>query len=313
MKKRGILFLGSCAVVTFCALAYAQYPAPKPDRGQPNPPGSEPGGGPYFHKIGSASSKDGLSWTRDDGFRLEHASVPSAIATDGKIILYYVDADRGSGMPESISCATSADGINFEKQKFTIERLPSEKAVDPSIWRDPAGKFRLYYFACDRQPDEAGAHNVRLALSDDGINFRDECLSFSHESLVDPDIFFFKGTWFMYVFGKGNTIVATSQDGKSFTYQQELGLRGWGTVAPLQLADGRLRLYAFDQTKPSGNAVGSFLSEDGIHWNKEDGIRLQAGAKEMITDPFVVRWKDGYKMYFKIEDRGRVQKDFTRR
>ena len=259
-----------------------------------------------MHKVLSASSADGLHWTRDPGVRLEHASVPCAVADSNRILLYYVDADRGPGQPESVGCALSRDGIHFEKQPFTINGLPTRKAVDPSVFKDDSGKFRLYYFGSNAGGDPAGQaeeHDIHLALSDDGISFKEVGVAFRYPHLVDPDVFFFKGMWFMYVFGRGNTIIATSPDGRSFTYKQELGLPGYGTVAPVLLDDGRLRLYAFEQRKPTGNAFVSFLSTDGLNWMREDGVRLQAADNEQITDPFVVRWKGGYKMYFKMEPR----------
>jgi hypothetical protein len=74
----------------------------------------------------------------------------------------------------------------------------------------------------------------------------------------------------------------------------------------VHLADGRLRLYAFEQNKPSGNRFVSFLSDDGLNWALEAGTRLQAAEDEMITDPYVIPWKGGYKMYFKVEPRARM-------
>lgn len=264
--------------------------------------------GPYTHKIYSASSKDGLIWIKDPGVRVEHASVPCAVSVRNKIFLYYVDADRGPGKVESIGCAISEDGINFSKQPFYIEGLPTDKAVDPSIVYDTSGKFLLYYFASSPPADPAmdtGLHEIYLAVSDDGIFFKNLGVAFSSPSLVDPDVFFYKGTWFMYVFGRGNTVIATSNDYRNFTYKQSLNLKGYGTVAPVLLEDGRLRLYAFEQFSPphKGNAIRSFISGDGINWEMEPGIRLQADNGKQITDPFVIRWKGGYKMYFKVEDR----------
>lgn len=104
----------------------------------------------------------------------------------------------------------------------------------------------------------------------------------------------------MYVYGKGGTIVATSPDGNNFSFRQAMSPPDWGTTAPVLLPDGRLRLYAFEQRVPIGNAVGSFLSSDGLNWEAEPGRRLQANADEQITDPFVIRWRGGWKMYFKI-------------
>ncbi|MBI4864938.1 MAG: hypothetical protein HY815_32470 [Candidatus Riflebacteria bacterium] len=236
--------------------------------------------------------------------RVDHASVPCAVVRGGRILLYYVDAVLGPGRPfESIGCAVSDDGLAFVKQPFSLEGLPSQKALDPSVLVDPDGRFRLYYHASDIQPGEVGDHSVRVALSDDGVNFRDAGLAFRHEALVDPDVFLHGGRWLMYVFGRGRTVIATSRDGLRFAYDRPLGLDGFGTVAPVPLPDRRLRLYAFEQRRRSGNRVLSFLSGDGLSWTQEEGVRLHAGETEAITDPFVVPFRGGYRMFFKVEPR----------
>lgn len=302
MKVRSVISL----IFGFILLSSIGYGQPMGKPPQDGPKHHVPMGGPYAHKILSASSIDGIKWTRDAGIRLEHASVPCALADGNRILLYYVDANRGEGKPESIGCSISTDGIHFEKQPFVIENLPKHKAVDPCVVKDSKGKFRLYYLAVNSWDDpemERGNHEIHLALSDDGIHFKEYGIAFSQPYLVDPDVFEYKGTWFMYVFGKGKTIIATSNDGYKFTYKQDLGINGYGTVAPILLKDGRLRLYAFEQRKHSGNAFVSFISSDGINWVREEGIRLKANNDEQITDPFVIKWKDGYKMYFKLEPR----------
>jgi hypothetical protein len=262
--------------------------------------------GPYTHRVESASSPDGLNWTRDSGVRLEHASVPCAIADDQRIVLYYVDADRTPGKPETVGCSISYDSVEFQKQPFSINGLPTLKAVDPCVLRDGDGKYRLYYLASNARGDPAQAvqpHEIHLALSDDGIYFNEVRAVFSYAGLVDPDVFVFNNTWFMYVFSRNQTIIATSQDGYNFVYRQPLSLKNWGTVAPVRFDDGRLRLYAFEQGKGSGNIVASFVSKNGFDWTAENGSRLVAAADELITDPYVVKWQDNYKMYFKVENR----------
>lgn len=261
-------------------------------------------GGPYQHQILSAISTDGLMWTKDSGIRLEHASVPCAIADGNRIILYYVDADRGAGLPESVGCAITTDGLNFQKQPFIIDGFTFRKAVDPSIIKDNEGNFRLYYLASNMSGDPASEqsfHEIHLATSMDGIHFTSFGVVFKYEGLVDPDVFFYKDTWYMYVYNlvKEETIIATSSDGRSFTYKQSLALRDWGTVAPVQLEEDRLRMYAFEQKKPKGNSVCSFISFNGIDWTAEEGTRLVAGTTEQITDPFVIRWKGTFKMFYK--------------
>lgn len=61
----------------------AMLPPPTPPRGV-----AQPMGGPYTHRVLSATSQDGLRWTRDEGVRMEHASVPCAVADGDRILLY---------------------------------------------------------------------------------------------------------------------------------------------------------------------------------------------------------------------------------
>ena len=309
---RTALFPLLVVVISSLVLGQETLPPGRPDRGsneirpQQSPAVRRPVGGPYAHQVLSASSRDGVTWTRDDGVRLEHASVPCAVVFKDRIFLYFVDANRGEGQEESVGCAVSDDGLRFDRQKLVIDGMTARKAVDPSILIDREGKFRLYYFASSARGDPArdeSPHEIHLATSDDGIRFRNVGKVFSHADLVDPDVFFFKDAWFMYVFARGDTLIATSPDGRDFTYKGPLALRGWGTVAPIPLDDGRLRLYAFDQRKQRANSVRSFLSKDGLEWTAEEGDRLAGAEEEQITDPYVIRFKDAYKMYFKIERR----------
>lgn len=279
------------------ALVAAASPlaAQSPDR-RPGPQG-----GPWFHEVHSASSRDGLSWTRDAGVRLKHASVPCAVVAHDRVFLYFVDAGAGPDKLESASVATSTDGIHFTKQPLDILGMTTRKSLDPSIVVDGDGKFWLYYYGCNGSPEAQGPHEIHVASSQDGIRFQERGVVYRRASLVDPDVFFFKDRWFMYVFGREGTEVATSEDGFEFTHQGPLSVQGWGTVAPVRLDRNTLRLYAFDQRRRAGNTVASFTSHDGRAWTREDGVRFQAGDDEQITDPFVVRWKDGWKMFFKSD------------
>ncbi len=272
----------------------------------PAPVRAEPTEGPYVHRVLSATSADGLTWTRDEGVRWAHASVPCAVVDGERILLYAVDADRGPGQRESTGLFTSTDGLTFQKQPFAIEGNPAKKALDPCVVRDPKGGFRLYYLASSIDGNPARApedHEIHVATSADGVRFQEAGVALRRPGLVDPDVFLFGGTWFCYVFAHGKTEIATSKDGLTFTYQRDLDLPGYGTTSPVALDDGRLRLYAFEQGKPGGNAFHSFVSKDGIAWTREEGVRLKAADDELITDPFVVRWKSGWKMYFKAEPR----------
>jgi len=270
----------------------------------PGPVQPAPSGGIETHQVMSATSADGLNWTRDEGIRVGRASVPCALNdADQRVLLYFVQPPDQPGKPETVACAVSADGMRFEREPaFQIEGLSTLKAVDPSILKDEAGRFRLYYLASNHPGDPAAGpnpHAIHLALSEDGIRFRESGSVFEYPDLVDPDVFRFGDQWLMYVFARNATIIARSADGMRFAYEGVLSPPGWGTTAPVSLPDGRLRLYAFDQRTPAGNAVRSFVSTDGINWTAEPGDRLRANPGEQITDPFVIPWRGGYKMYFK--------------
>jgi hypothetical protein len=262
--------------------------------------------GPWSHVVLSASSPDGLTWTIDDGVRLDRASVPCAVVTpDGKIMLYFVDASKKG--PETTNCAVSTDGINFKKLGLSIKGMKVRKALDPSILLREDGTFDLYYFGHspggkDSKPGDFNKerHRIHRATSGDGVNFVEKGICFAKTGLVDPDVFSWKKKDFMFVFSlqEKKTAIATSRTGSRFNFDGYLHLEGWGTTQPLVVGD-KLRMYAFEQRAREGNRVCSFLSTDGIRWTKEEGVRLQAGKGKQFTDPFVVKWKSGYKMYFK--------------
>lgn len=261
-----------------------------------------PTAGPYTHQVLSASSPDGLSWTHDGVVLLEHASVPCAIVMpDGRLRIYYVDASQ---MPETVNCAESADGgSTFEPLGLSIAGLTSEKAVDPSIVRLSNSRYRLFYYGANGDPGAAGTHNVRSAISDDGVHFKETGTALAYPGLVDPDVFKVGDTWLMFVFSLTDhtTVVAESRNGRKFKKVRPLGLDGFGTTAPVLLDDGRFRLYAFDQR--TQRTIVSFVSEDGLQWTQEAGVRLDAPAGKEITDPQVVRLPDGsWKMVFKVSD-----------
>ena len=288
------------------ALTIASFALPTPRDVAVAGPGGEPTAGPWVHRVVSATSADGLTWTRDEGVRWAHASVPCAVADGDRVLLYAVDADRGPGRRESTGLRVSTDGLAFAPAPFVLEGLPTAKALDPCVVRVGPGEFRLYYLASDADGDPAatrGDHEIHVARSTDGVRFEEAGVALRRPGLVDPDVFRVGDRWLCYAFARGRTEIATSTDGLAFTYQRDLDLDGYGTVAPVPLDDGRLRLYAFEQGKAAGNAVVSFVSSDGLAWTREAGVRLQAGDDEQLTDPWVVRWKGGWRMYLKTEPR----------
>ncbi len=228
------------------ALLVVSIGAPLAARAQQPPPTS----GPYFHRVMSATSADGLTWTKDGRVLLEHASVPCAIVTPaGRMRIYYVDASQ---TPETANVAESADGgQTFVPLGLTIANRTASKAVDPGIVLLSDGRYRLYFYgSAPGDPGGTDTHTIYSAISTDGVAFTEEAAVFAYPGLVDPDVFRARNRcWYMFVFSLTDrtTVFAQSRSGTKFRYRKPLGLDGWGTTAPVKLDDGRFRMYAFDQ------------------------------------------------------------------
>lgn len=276
-------------------------PVESPDGKEPE---QTPKSGPYVHSVWVASSDDGMTFTNDfDSALVEHASVPTSMEfSDGTIRSYFVDASSG---PERFSCVESKDGgQSYEWGACRITGVTSVKAVDFSIVKLPDGRYRLYYYASGKVTDTLTSHNVDSAISTDGVNFKWEGTVFTYDGLVDPDVFWNGSLWVMHVYSIAGdtTVVATSEDGTSFSYYGSLSPSGYGVTKPIELSDGTFRMYGFKQ--PSSSSFVSFISEDGLNWTIESGTRLSVGSNQNMTDPFVIQLSNGtYKMFYKLDTR----------
>ena len=294
-----LLILISCKEETFGESQQNQYQEKTAENTQEN-------NGPQSHQIWSASSEDGLVWTHDNLLLIEKASVPiPLLLPNGTIRIYYVDA---STQPSTIGCSDSTDsGATVYKVACEIEGTGTVN-VDPTIVMLDDGRYRLYYFAGETDPTNGigdpasmpGDHNINSAISEDGIHFEEEGTVFTYEGLMDPDIFYTGEQYLFYsATNTGKSIIATSDDGLDFTYYGDFPIERVGLAKPIILEDGTFRMYVFNQT--GQKQVLSLISEDGLSWTKEEGIRLEAPEGKEITDSQVVQLENGtYKMFFKI-------------
>ncbi len=103
------------------------------------------------------------------------------------------------------------------------------------------------------------------------------------------------GTIFLYdVYMPGplsteTLMVATSTDGQNFSAQQPINVTGSSVIRkvdpnPILLSDGRIRLFYLDLGSPNPHNIYSAVSNDGINFAEESGIRF---SKNNITDPDV--------------------------
>ncbi|MBI5631214.1 MAG: exo-alpha-sialidase [Elusimicrobia bacterium] len=281
-----------------------------PLRAQFGPPPGMPQG-PFNDETWIAFSRDGLTF---EGRRriLRQASVPDlAVLRDGRMLVYFVDfSDPRS--PEGLGLAVSEDGgKSFSRRRARIKALSALKAVDPDPVALEDGRVRLYYFASSPPPpgqgprDPAlaeGPHEVRSAVSKDGMNFEEEPgLRFSHEGLTDPDVVRLpSGACRMYFPvhagpDRGRVLSASSKDCLSFSRDPGVRFPAPGIPGALVLPDGRVRLYV---NGPGG--ILALISRDGLAFQAE-GVAVRSNPGEgLIADPGPARLADGtYALVYK--------------
>lgn len=254
--------------------------------------------GPYYHQIFSATSPDGLNWTKQNAMLFDHASVPGAVIKDQTIFLYFVDA---SGDEDQLSVAISTDlGKTFEKKKVIIKDSKSYNAVDPHP-ELVDGKIRLYFLGnfMEMQPDKRNEiFRIYSAESNDGVNFENQQLAFEASSpATDPDVFQTEKDWRMFL-SVGRNIILTISADNGITFQKDDNF-SW--------ADGGVP----DTFKTNNQYHTFYCGEGGIQsatgaeegkLTKEQGVRLNAEEGQIVCDPSIIKISDGsYLMFYKTQ------------
>lgn len=107
--------------------------------------------GKMLNAVASIISGDGLSFTLEEGFRLERAVDPNVLRLpDDTYLMFYATAPEGRPVvpPSRIYTARSRDGLNWTVEGEVLRagglNDPS-MVVDPSAVALPSGRYRVYY------------------------------------------------------------------------------------------------------------------------------------------------------------------------
>jgi hypothetical protein len=259
--------------------------------------------GPWKHRIVSASSSDGLYWTKDTTIVADQASVPDAmIDKEGKVRVYYVDYYN-----QCMTVAIQQNDLSFRYFKVIIDGSADMRTVDPDVLFMPDGKYGLYFFdqrVKSLKPEDPRV--ISLAVSEDGVVFftvQDTC--YAESFITDPDVVRLNnGKFHMFVSIDGNPLGSCiSDDGMKFMKQGNIDLHG-NSGSINQGTTVRVYYHKHDGQRLSIYSAVNPDPEDITGWTDE-GIRIQAGVSGNIdilgaADPSPIKMPDGsYKMYYK--------------
>ena len=237
--------------------------------------------------ILSATSTDGVTWTREAGVRVDTNTVPSVSASSitgaaiqpltggGYRMLYSIVSTTGSFR---IHSATSADGLAWANETAEAVNVPATYVGVPRLVVLNSGDWRLFYTRDANGGDDLADRQIFTALStDQGV------------------------TW-----GASSVVVSTT------AYESGVA----------KLTDGKIRLF-YTQPPSAGSSatvVLSSLSSDalGTSFTAESGVRLSTpvvtGAVAFpipvrSTDSF--RWRLYYSYYEAFNSTGDVRSALT--
>jgi len=256
------------------------------------PPPGITGDGPWNHRLLLATSNDGIHWNKTYKILADQASVPDVIVDgEGNLRVYYVDYFNGG-----ITVAISSDGGKTWIYKKVKGLTP--EWVDPDIVLLSNGQYRLY---ASYMPLGGSQDKIVSAISEDGINFTPEEGYRYHESgsfLTDPDVFQFKGRWYMIV-GPELTLLE-SEDGINFRKVGKLPF-GSGVSCTIPYGEGLRVYFHLDEVNP----LKIYLSytENLENWSKPEVV-LASEEDSLdqygVGDPAVAKLPSGgYIMAYK--------------
>ena len=238
--------------------------------------------GPYYHQVVVAQTTDGLTLANARQV-LDHASVPDGVRrSDGSVLVYYVNGAMGYTYVARLE-GDSARVLG----PITLDGFSNPLGVvDPDVVTLADGRLRMAYLWGFGAPGTNTVKAMCIAESSDGINFttRATALAFTPaESLTDPSLLALgDGSWLMAISLGGNTVMARSTDGYTFTREATLTFGGVPELA--RAPDGSARLYVC-----RGGIVAYRSTDAGRTWAIERTVvSPPVNGHQIVCDPSLV-------------------------
>ncbi len=268
------------------------------------PTGADTGSGvetPGRRRLMTATSTDGLAFTRSNTVVTDQANVPDMVMdADGTLYLYYAGwtvGDRNNTAAVAISKDQGATWIFYQVDIGTTGKMMHSS--DPDVVLLDNGTFRL--FSTFNLPNSQDT-GIFVSESTDGIHFKEASVAFqSTPPALDSNTALLGDIWHMWTLA-GKTLEshhATSTDGLTFTQKEKttyLNSKQPQVMSNILAIDGGgYRMYGFN---PGQGDIRSFTSPDGQTWTAETGVRLTIDTtssfeSEYVKDPAVIKLLDG--------------------
>ncbi len=260
------------------------------------------------HKVYVTRSSDPESFADSTEAVFEKASVPEVVlltqdsdaGNAGDLLMYFPSfetfTDPGT---EQIAYARSTDnGETWSERAAIIIEGDDDvgTAVDPSLVELSDGRLRMYFygaqFAVGDPSRMEGENNFYSALSSDGVHFTvEDGVRFTAEKITDPDVIEHNGSWIMYISKGPETLIATSNDGLTFSLE-EATWAGGGVPGAYVDAENMVHLYGCGK-----EGIATQESADGVTFDEltqpEAALRSEDTATPIICDPSPVLLPDG--------------------
>jgi hypothetical protein len=181
-----------------------------------------------------------------------------------------------------------------------------------NVWPvDPTGftinGHIVLYFVDFGHLNQAVPQTLYRATSVDGVNFDTPQLVYTQAAtMVDPFVLPMPGGLFRaYIPSEQEGIIsALSNDGLTFTRENgiRIGFGSGGMPGALLLPDNRVRLF-LNGSHDGQDGIFSMISDDGLNFTSEGGMRILAPAGFIVNDAQPMRLLDGsYLMLYQMLD-----------
>lgn len=253
-------------------------------------------------------------WEKDLGLRVDTGTAPNVIRfLDGSWRMYYT-------VEEGIVSASSQNGIDWGKEQgFRMTGDPKSKdhayVGSPTVFAIAADKYRMIYEASS--PDQK-QRRLFSAVSPDGITWtresgvRLEDTNMYKQTVASvPDVVKLSDGRLRLYYSDGQEIKAAVSKDLGLTWQKEgvTGLLAGAMDPSVFVLSGTFKIYytvSASLEEPKNLKIVSAHSEDGLHWLRDRGARVEADkGTVMVMDPNVVFVSLGkLRMYYSQVEKG---------